>query len=128
MDIKFKYDTKGIDWTAITETLKSVDMASYPPEIHKKAFKASYCTIFAYSEGKMVGFRRAISDGAYQAAIYDCAVLEEYQGHGLGKLIVKEILANISGINTILYASPGKEGFYEKNGIQKNKNRYGLFC
>jgi len=56
------------------------------------AFEASYCTVFIYDQDKMVGFGRVISDGAYQAAVYDCAVINEYQGKGLGKLIVQELL------------------------------------
>lgn len=127
MDIKFKYDTDNIDWNAITDTLKSVGMASYTPDIHEKAFKASYCTVFAYSDGKMIGFGRAISDGAYQAAIYDCAVLDEYQGHGIGKIIVKELLKKLKGINVILYAAPGKEGFYKKLGFRKMKTGMAYF-
>jgi ribosomal protein S18 acetylase RimI-like enzyme len=79
-----------------------------------------------FADDQLVGFGRAISDGAYQAAIYDCAVSEAYQGRGLGKLIIKELLAKIPGCNVILYATPGKEGFYEKLGFRKMKT--GLAC
>lgn len=127
MEIEFKYDTDGIDWDAIAGTLKSVGMANYAPETHERAFKASYCTVFAYYEEKMVGFGRAISDGEYQAAIYDCAVLEACQGMGLGRRIVEEVLARLSGINVILYASPGKEGFYRKLGFKKMKTGMARF-
>jgi len=30
----------------------------------------------------LAGFGRAISDGVYQAAVYDCAVVEEHQAKG----------------------------------------------
>ena len=127
MKIEVKYDCKNVDWARIPEILKSVGMAHYSPERHEKAFEASYCAVFLYDNDKLVGFGRAISDGAYQAAIYDCAVIEEYQGHGLGRLIVQEVLSRIPDCNVILYASPGKEGFYEKQGFRKMKTGMAYF-
>ena len=98
--------------------LKSVGMGHYAPEMHRRAFEASYATVFVYDSGRLIGFGRAISDGAYQAAVYDCAVVEEYQGKGIGKMIMEEVMGRISHCNTILYASPGKEGFYQKYGVR----------
>ena len=127
MKIEIKYECKNINWKKISETLNSVGMAYYSPEKHKKAFEASYCTVFLYDNDELVGFGRAISDGAYQAAIYDCAVIEEYLGCGLGKQIVEKIMARIPDCNVILYASPGKEGFYEKQGFRKMKTGMAKF-
>ena len=127
MKTDVKYECKNIDWKQISDTLKSVGMSYYEPEIHKKAFEASHTTVFLYDSNKLIGFGRAISDGAYQAALYDCAVIKEYQGHGLGQQIIKEILSKISNFNVILYASPGKEGFYEKLGFRKMKTGMAYF-
>jgi ribosomal protein S18 acetylase RimI-like enzyme len=102
-------------------------MGYHDPDVHRQAFEASHTTIFVYSDGNMIGFGRAISDGAYQAAIYDCAVIPEFQGKGIGKLIVQSILQHVSHCNIILYASPGKEGFYEKYGFRKMKTGMALF-
>lgn len=127
MKIEIKYDTENIDWNDVSDTLKSVGMAYHSPEKHKKAFEASYCTVFLFDNGVMVGFGRAISDGVCQAAIYDCAVLENYQGRGLGKFIVQEMLSKLSSFNVILYAKPGKEGFYENLGFKKMKTGLAYF-
>jgi len=77
--------------------------------------------VFVYHADRLVGFGRAISDGVYQAAIYDCAVLPEFQRMGIGTTIMKNILLRISHCNAILYASPGKEGFYQTHGFRKMK-------
>ncbi len=127
MKIEKKCDCKDIDWKKVPEILKSVGMGNYSPERHKKAFEASFCTVFLFDEGKLVGFGRAISDGAYQAGLYDCAVVQEYQGRGLGRMIVQEILGRLPECNIILYASPGKEGFYEKQGFRKMKTGMARF-
>ena len=94
-------------------------MAYHDPDVHRTAFEASYVTVFVYHGDRLLGFGRAISDGAYQAAIYDCAVVPEYQRRGIGTIIVKNIMQPISHCNVILYASPGKEGFYQKYGFRK---------
>lgn len=127
MNIEIKRTLEGIDWRLISATLQSVGMAYHSPEKHKQAFESSYAVVFLYDHSTLVGFGRAISDGAYQAAIYDCAVTQEYQGRGLGTLIVQEILKDLEGMNVILYASPGKEGFYQKQGFRKMKTGMAYF-
>jgi len=96
MGVDVKQDCAEVDWKAVSETLKRVGMAYYEPDMHRKAFEASHTTVFVYHAGQLIGFGRAISDGAYQAAIYDCAVLPEFQGKGIGTTILKNILPRIS--------------------------------
>ena len=117
MVVDVKQDCAGVDWKTVSETLKCVGMAYYEPDVHRRAFEASHTTVFVYHADRLIGFGRAISDGAYQAAIYDCAVLPEFQGKGIGTIIMKNILPRISHCNIILYASPGKEGFYQTHGF-----------
>jgi ribosomal protein S18 acetylase RimI-like enzyme len=121
MEVDIKRDCAGVNWTTVSETLKRVGMGYYDPDLHKKAFEASHTTVFIYHADQLIGFGRAISDGAYQAAIYDCAVLPEFQGKGIGKIIMNNILSSIPHCNVILYASPGKEGFYQTHGFRKMK-------
>jgi len=127
MEVDVKQDCTGVDWKAVSETLKCVGMGYYEPDVHKRAFEASHTTVFVYHADRLIGFGRAISDGAYQAAIYDCAVLPEFQGKGIGTTIMKNILPRISHCNIILYASPGKEGFYQKYGFRKMKTGMAYF-
>lgn len=127
MDIDVRLDCSNVDWETVSDTLKNVEMGYYEPNVHEKAFKNSYVTVFVYSDNQMVGFGRAISDGAYQAAIYDCAVVPDFQGKGIGKIIMKHILSRVSHCNMILYASPGKEGFYQKHEFRKMKTGMARF-
>ncbi|CAG37643.1 GNAT family N-acetyltransferase [Desulfotalea psychrophila] len=127
MDFKIVNDCSEVDWEIVSETLKAVGMAYHSPDKHKRAFEASHTTVFIYSENRLIGFGRALSDGEYQAAIYDCAVWPEYQGQGIGSLIVQNILEQIPGCSVILYASPGKEGFYQKHQFRRMKTGMALF-
>ncbi|WP_027178143.1 GNAT family N-acetyltransferase [Maridesulfovibrio bastinii] len=127
MNIKIKSDCTDIDWNLVVEILKAVGMGYHEPEIHSKAFKNSQVVVFIFDDDKLIGFGRAISDGAYQAAIYDCAILPDYQGHKLGALIIDSILEKLKGYNILLYASPGKEGFYIKQGFSNMKTGMARF-
>ena len=99
MEFNIEQDCSGVDWKTVSDILKSVGMAFYEPGLHRKAFEASHTTVFAYSDGRLIGFGRAISDGVYQGAIYDCAVVPEFQGEGIGKTIMDEILSGRTAIS-----------------------------
>ena len=127
MNVELKFDCAGVDWAFVSETLRRVGMASRAPELHRKAFEASHTVVFAYANGQPVGFGRAISDGAYQAAVYEMAVVPEFQKQGIGAHIMRAILDRLPGCNVILYASPGKEDFYRKLGLRRMKTGMARF-
>jgi ribosomal protein S18 acetylase RimI-like enzyme len=127
MELDIRFDSGGVDWRIVSETLKRVGMAYFEPDMHRRAFEASHTTVFVYHDGQMIGFGRAISDGVYQAAVYDVAILPEFQGKGLGRTIMAQILSRISHCNVILYASIGKEDFYRTLGMRKMKTGMALF-
>ncbi|MRR17410.1 MAG: N-acetyltransferase [Deltaproteobacteria bacterium] len=127
MALEIKTDCRGVDWLVVSETLKLVGMAYHAPELHQKAFEASHITVFVYDGARLIGFGRAISDGAYQGAVYDVAILPEFQRKGIGTAIMKEILEGLSFCNILLYASPGKEEFYTALGFRKMLTGMALF-
>ena len=127
MKLSIKTDCGDVDWQAIVDLLKEVGMAYHDPEVHKKAFEASHTAVFIYEGSRLIGFGRAISDGLYQGAIYDVAVLPEAQGKGIGKLIMQTIMARLPNCNLILYATPGMEGFYRKLGFGSMKTGMARF-
>ncbi len=127
MELDIQLDCADVNWQFIAETLKRVGMAYAEPAAHKKAFDNSQVTVFVRREGQLIGFGRAISDGVFQAAIYDVAILPKYQAQGIGTIIIKTIMDKLSNCNFILYAAPGKEGFYQTLGFRKMKTGMALF-
>ncbi len=126
MEIDIRCECFEVDWKIVSETLKRVGMAFYEPETHRKAFEASHTTVFVYHAAQLIGFGRAISDGVYQGAVYDVAVAPEFQRKGIGTIIMKKILERLPECNIILYATPGKEAFYEALNFRKMKT--GMAC
>lgn len=131
MEVEIRYGCSDIDWQIVSQTLRDVGMAYHDPFVHKKAFENSHTCVFAFYCHKLIGFGRVISDSAYQAAIYDVAVIPEFQGKGIGRSIITAILNNIRleipRCAFILYASPGKEDFYRKLGFHGMKTGMAMF-
>lgn len=119
MQYRIQRNGEHIDWQVVCRVLQEAGLAIHPVELTRKAFENSYCKVFVFDNDLLIGVGRAISDGAYQAAIYDIAVLPTYQGKKVGRLIVDEIHKDLQKINIILYASPGKEAFYSKIGYYR---------
>ncbi|MGE4552465.1 MAG: GNAT family N-acetyltransferase [Desulfovibrionaceae bacterium] len=127
MSVELRHQCAEVPWAAVADILRRVGMAHHDPELHRRAFEASHTTVFAWDGDRLIGFGRAISDGAYQAAVYDCAVLPEYQGQRIGTRIMERILERVAGCSVILYAAPGKEGFYRKQGFRRMRTGMARF-
>ena len=127
MKLDIQLNCADVNWQVVAETLKRVGMAYAEPTAHQKSFENSQVTVFIRLAGQLIGFGRAISDGVFQAAIYDVAILPEYQAQGIGAIIIKTIMNKFSNCNFILYAAPGKEGFYQTLGFRKMKTGMALF-
>ena len=102
MQYRVENNCENVNWDAVCCLLKEAGLATRTVELVQKAFTNSYCVAYVFDNALLVGVGRAISDGAYQAAIYDIAVLSSYQGRKLGKLIVDELHKTLRGFNVIL--------------------------
>lgn len=79
-------------------------------------------------DGKTVGMARAITDFSYMSLLADVIVIPEYQGRGIGKLMINNLLNRIKdflepGEEALveLLAAPNKTSFYEKFGFKVKK-------
>ncbi|MBN2254687.1 MAG: GNAT family N-acetyltransferase [Deltaproteobacteria bacterium] len=127
MSYRLQNDCSDISWEDVAGTLRSAGMASYDQALHRKAFENSALVVFVFDGMRMIGFGRALTDHAYQAVLYDVVVIPEYQGKGVGKLIFEGISSRLKGCNIMLYAAPGREGFYERFGMRKMITAMALF-
>ena len=103
----------GIDFEEVAAILSFYGLSSLDAKTQKNVFANSYVTIFIKADEKLIGVGRAISDGITHASIFNIAVRDEYRGHGIGKVIVDEILKRVEGCNVTLYTHPKHIGLYE---------------
>ncbi|MDD5169931.1 MAG: GNAT family N-acetyltransferase [Syntrophales bacterium] len=127
MNLRIQEHCENIDWELIRDALKEAGMGYYEPDLHRRAFQSSFAVVFVFHEDRLIGFGRALSDGAYQAAIYDVVVIPEHQGKGIGRVMMENLLQKVAHCNLILYANPGKEGFYSTMGFRLLKTGMAKF-
>lgn len=126
---QWKYDQKNMDWNNLSELYRIAPLGEKSAKQLKTVFSNSMFKCFVFSGKQLVGAGRALADGGDCSYICDIAVHPEFQGIGLGKAIVKKLIAFSVGYKkVILYSNPGKEGFYRKLGFQKMKTAMAIFC
>lgn len=74
--------------------------------------------VSAWESDVLVGFARAISDGATNAYISTVAVLPTHQGKGIGRELIRRLTTGREGIVFVLHARPEVTAFYLKCGFQ----------
>lgn len=90
----------------------------------KIAIDRSEPVVSAWAEDKIIGFARATSDGVYRATIWDVVVDCDYQGLGLGRKLVEQVLAHpsMSRVERIYLTTTHQQGFYERMGFAVNSS------
>lgn len=90
-------------------------------KINEHRLKSDFA-VCIYDNEIIIGMARIVGDGSYYT-VYDVVTRKEYQGKGIGTMLMNEILKwykSIEDDDTYLYlgASYGKEKFYEKFGFR----------
>ena len=77
----------------------------------------SLWVVSAWEGDVLVGFARAISDGAFNAYISTVAVLPAYQKRGIGRELVRRLMDGRDGIQFVLHANERAYPFYLHIGL-----------
>ncbi len=127
------YDVlKSVDEKAVKD-IKSLyldagwweDTFDYAGDFIYKMVAGSECFVAAFSEDRLIGMGRALSDGSSDAYIQDVVVLAPYRKSGIGAAIIKKIIKALEkkGVDWIgLIGEPGTGSFYENLGFERMKN------
>jgi ribosomal protein S18 acetylase RimI-like enzyme len=90
------------------------------PDLLRTAVERSDFTLVAIEAGRVVGFVRTMSDGAFAVYIADILVLPECQRRGIGARLMHEVLDHYpmqTFHHQVLIAERGAEGFYRRMGL-----------
>jgi len=118
-------DLNRIDWQKVSTLFKDINWKTRLPEEISGAFRLSSITLFVYDKEEIIGFGRAISDGRYYAILADIVVDPNYQGKGIGRRLVNELNAELTGYHFVtLSAAPGADKFYQQLGWKKQKTAF----
>ena len=93
----------------------------FPPETHLRMLTESDLAQVAVDaeSGRVVGFIAALTDNVQGAFITLLEVLPEYQGRGVGKALMEQMLDRLNHIQTIeLMCDADLVPFYEQFGMK----------
>jgi len=128
MNITWCYDQSKTNWVELSDLYKIAPLGIKLPGDLEVVFSNSRFKCFVFDGVKLIGVGRALADGLDCSYICDIAIHPEYQGIGLGNQIVQNLIEQSQGHKKIiLYANPGKEGFYSKLGFKKIKTAMAIF-
>ncbi len=74
--------------------------------------RGSLYVVSAWEDDQLLGFARAISDGAANAYISTVAVLPEYQKRGIGRELIRRLLDGRDYVQFVLHANETAYPFY----------------
>jgi len=87
------------------------------------ALRAAPIHVGAWSDGRLVGFARAITDGVFRSFIEDVVVEESLRGKGVGRRLVRELLALLPDVELVALDCPSElVPFYARLGFTPSSN------
>ena len=129
MDLKWITAQDEVDWQALSELYRLAPLGNKPAKNLQIVYSNSMYKCFVYAGDHLIGAGRALADGLDCSYICDIAVHPDFQGIRLGKAIVDHLVEKSLGHKKIiLYANPGKEGFYQKLGFHPMKTAMAIFA
>ena len=109
----------------------SAGWGELPQDMVETSLANSYATFSVKSGGKVIAMARLLGDGAMSFFLKDLVVVPEYQGSGLGRILLTHVEEYIrtqlksdwEGYLQLVSAK-GKEGFYQKLGYAIHPNEH----
>jgi ribosomal protein S18 acetylase RimI-like enzyme len=128
MTLTWSESIAELNWPELEALYRAAPLGNKNAHDLQTVFSNSRYCCLAFDNGKLVAAGRALADGADVSYICDVAVLPSHQGLGLGKEVVKRLVALSRGHKKlILYSVPGKEGFYRKLGFLRMLTAMAIF-
>ena len=120
--------TDQVDWVELQTLYRLAPLGEKSVEFLQTVFGNSRFCFFAYDGDRLVAAGRALADGADCSYLCDIAVHPSHQGTGLGREMIERLVEVSRGHRKILlYAVPGKEGFYRRFGFMKMQTAMAIF-
>lgn len=118
-----------------TEFCRLRELAGMSPRGIKSAEKGlpnSLFAITAYYQDQLIGMARVVGDGGLNFSVVDVAVHPEFQGRGIGKKLMSEVMEFLDqnalpGSFVDLIADLPADHLYQKFGFQYLEGSVGMY-
>ncbi|HZX29492.1 MAG TPA: GNAT family N-acetyltransferase, partial [Telluria sp.] len=96
MDITWSDDIETVDWQELAALYRAA-LGAKDPDALRLAFTNSRYRFIVREDARIIGAGRVLSDGVDVAYVADIAFLPSHQGRGLGKEMIRRLLALVRG-------------------------------
>jgi ribosomal protein S18 acetylase RimI-like enzyme len=113
-----------------TEVARVFDASGITRPIHDvgrigRMFENSNLIISAWTESKLIGICRALTDFSYCCYLSDLAVDKAYQKKGIGREMIRHVQEAIGEeVSLILLSAPNAMSYYPDVGFEKIENGF----
>lgn len=115
-------DTKDIDWEQLLELQRSAPWSRHRSlQQLVKAIHNSQLLVTAWEENRLIACARVLTDYVYRAVVFDVIVHPDYQGKGLGRQLMGQIVnhPSLKEVEYYFLYTEDKEGFYRRLGWEE---------
>lgn len=117
-----RIEENGLNAEIYTELRAHAGMQPYKREDVEIALGGTLFSVVVWDDDKPIGIARVVGDGRVSFLIKDVVVHPDFQGRGIGRLVMEKIMAYVQRAGAAnayvgLMSTPGKEGFYEQFGF-----------
>ena len=119
-------DTHDIDLDQLTALFVSADMEDRTKDRARllQQVRGSMFVVSAWDDERLVGFARAISDGATNAYVSTVAVLPAYRRQGIGRELMRRLLDGRDGLTFALHARKEAKALYVACGFLETEDMF----
>lgn len=119
-------DTHDIDLDQLAHLFACAEMGDRAADRARLAqqVRGSMFVISAWDAARLVGFARAISDGATNAYVSTVAVLPDYRRQGIGREMMRRLLEGRDGLTFALHSRPEAKALYLASGFLETPNMF----
>jgi ribosomal protein S18 acetylase RimI-like enzyme len=120
------------EFAHVSRPVREADLAGFfdgwarrPSEsVLRSVLAGSYCSFVARtSDGRVVGFASAISDGILSASVPLLEVLPAYRGRGIGSRLLQLVLGRLEGLYMVdLTCDEELVPFYRRFGLTEGRS------
>lgn len=129
MSITYTFETARLTKENIQKLFMSVewDSASHPNDLYN-AILNSHSVATAWDGDRLIGLANAISDESMAVYFHYVLTDPEYQGQGIGKVIMNMMLEKYEKMHTkVLVSYPKAVGFYESLGFKPEETSMPMY-
>ncbi|MFD0824546.1 GNAT family N-acetyltransferase [Neobacillus sp. M.A.Huq-85] len=128
MDIEIHSDFANANLDEMKDVYASVGWTKHTNAIIRHVFETSNVVALVKVNGRIIGIGRGMTDGVFNAAIYDVVVHRDFQRQGIAKKIMEFLLDMLRNVSCVqLISTTGNVGFYQKLGLKKLKTGMGRY-